>query len=135
MKRLAAIIGILAFALGISFVSYIKGHSDGAREASVSGLIFDTIVFDDMEKHGLVRAKSRLGMFITLRYDTLNSESSWMKSWLEWTKVDTESNLDHRSDRAKQISEQYREGIPTLTGLKNSLEEAYPDVNVEFKTD
>lgn len=133
MKRFAAILVTLAVAVILAYVSYIKGHYDGARAASVSGLTVDTVVFDDMERHGLERAKSRLGMLITLRYDNLNSGSSWLTNWREWRKVDTASNFERHREQAREISDQHREGIPTLKDLMDTLEEKFPDATIEFQ--
>ena len=133
MKRPAAIFGALTFALALSFVSYIKGHFDGVRQASVSSLTLDTIAFDDFEKSGPDRAKSRLGMIVTTRYDTLNAGASWLQSWREWLKVDTKSHWELRRTRAQQIADQNRSGLPTLPALKAALEKAQPDIKFEFK--
>lgn len=135
MKRVAAVAGALVFAIAVSFVAYIKGHFDGARQASVSSLYLDTVAFDDFEKSGPERAKSRLGMIITTRFDSLDSEPSWIQSWLDWRKVDTESHYERNRIRAKQIADQSRPGLPTLPALKAALEEARPDIKFKFKTD
>lgn len=134
MKRLAVIFGALIFALALSFFSYIKGHFDGVRQASVSSLTMDTIVFDDFEKFGPDRAQSRLGMIVTTRHDKLNRVSSWLQSWREWLKVDTNSHWEQRKIRAKEIADKNRSGLPTLPALKAALEEAHPDIKFEFKT-
>lgn len=135
MKRIVAIFGAIAFALTLSLVSYIKGHFDGVRQHSVSSLYLDTVVFDDFEKSGPERAKSRLGMFITTRYDSLNSGVSWLQSWLEWLKVDTQSQYERKRTRAKEIADQCRPGLPTLPALKAALEKANPGIKIEFNID
>lgn len=135
MKRVVAIFGAIAFALALSLVAYIKGHFDRVRQHSVSSLYFDTVVFDDFEKSGPDRAKSRLGMFITTRYDSLYSGVSWLQSWLEWLKVDTESHYERTRIRAKVIADQYRPGLPSLPALKAALEKANPGVKIEFNID
>lgn len=135
MKSLAAAFGGLAFALVLSFASYLKGHFDGVRQASVSSLFMDTVVFDDFEKSGPDRAKSRLGMFLTARYDTLNSGATWLKCWQNWRKVDTESHYERKRERAKEIADQCRPGLPSLPALKAALQEAHPGINIEFKTE
>jgi hypothetical protein len=135
MKRLIAIFGSLVFAVALSFVFYIKGHFDGVRQASVSSLYLDTVVFDDFEKSGPDRAKSRLGMFVTSRYDALNSGASWLQSWREWLKVDTSSHYERKRVRAKEIADMYRGRLPTLSGLKAALEEDHPGMQIELKAD
>lgn len=134
MKHFVSIFGTLAFAAVLSFVSYIKGHFDGVRQASVSSLYLDTIVFDDFSKSGHERARSRLGMIITTRFDTLNSGLSWVESWRRWREVDTEKHDDRARIRAKVIADQARPGLPTIPALKAVLEEAKPGLKIELKT-
>ena len=135
MRRIAAVTLALTFAIALSFLSYIKGHFDGVRQASVSSLYLDTVAFDDFEKSGADRAKSRLGMIITTRFDTLDSKPSWIESWQDWLGVDTKSHYERTRIRAKEIADQARPGLPTLPAPKAALEEARPEIKFEFKTD
>ncbi len=134
MKRLVTVLGVIAFAVALSFISYVKGHFNGVRQSSVSSLYLDTVVFDDFAKSGPERAKSRLGMIITTRFDTLNSGLTWIQSWRNWLKVDTEKHYERTRVRATEIAAQARPSLPTLPALKAALEEAHPDLKIEFKT-
>jgi len=143
MKRIILTIGVVSMALALSGLAYIKGHFDEVNHASLTSLCFDTVAFDDFERAGPDRAKSRLAMLVTCGSDSLNSRSSWlhnspnswMRNWLEWKESKNSSWVERHRKRAEEIANQYRSTLPTLAGVKAALEKSLPDVKIEFKTE
>jgi len=132
MRRWFKHIGVAGLALALVGSGYLKGHFDGARQASMDALYLDTVIFRDFAKSA-ESAQSRCGMLIAANYDSLKSPFAAIKDWWRWLTADKADRWRRLEARAAPIADQYRRKIPTLDDAKASLEKAFPGAHVEFK--